>query len=156
MKTITFTCRKSDIRRIKITCRCGEVTIAEIPQQVARAMNFHPCPKCQAGFLITRDETGKWQIERAVESVSEMAIMHGDQAPTPENSYVGLRIRIVDGGKNQMGDFVGTNPHPEHVGKSGTIVGEENCGGGHTTPVIKLDDGTRLTGAECWWEPVKN
>lgn len=154
MIPLTFTCRKSDLRHIRISCRCGNVSVAEVPQQVARAQNLHPCPGCGVPYIIQQLETGKWDIKRLPTTMSDVAIMEAQPKEKRErHSYLGLRIRIVDGGKLQMGDFVGTNPHPEHIGKLGTVIAERDiCG--TQVPEIKLDDGTQLSGAECWWEPV--
>lgn len=67
---------------------------------------------------------------------------------------IGTRVRIppVDGLMRQ--------PHPDQVGKFGTITGEADVtdsDGRHIcfSPEITLDDGTVLYGYECWWEPVK-
>lgn len=56
--------RGSDIRRIRISCRCGNVFVAQIPQQLSRAHNVDDCPKCGALFHIQQDGDGKWAIER--------------------------------------------------------------------------------------------
>lgn len=49
-------------------------------------------------------------------------------------------------------------PHPEHEGKEGVITGEENVMPKSMkpfyTPIITLDDGTILSGTDCWWEQV--
>ena len=42
------------------------------------------------------------------------------------------------------------DPHPEHIGKSGTIIAIDNE---DNMPHIKLDDGTKLLGCDCWWQP---
>jgi hypothetical protein len=61
---MNFVVRPDDIRRIKITCRCGEKSVAEVPQQLARMINAHICPKCNAvfGMQIQADKT--WKIKR--------------------------------------------------------------------------------------------
>ena len=69
MAHVVVHCREKDIRRIKITCRCGRISIAEFPQQIARALNLHPCPGCGAGYIISQAQDGKWQIERATETI---------------------------------------------------------------------------------------
>jgi ribosomal protein L37AE/L43A len=74
MQKVVVSCRKEDIRRIRISCRCGNLFIVEIPQQVARALNLHPCPGCGAGFVITQQADGKWQIDRCTETVDQMTI----------------------------------------------------------------------------------
>lgn len=159
-KPLMVTCRASDIRRIKISCRCGTISIAEVPQQIARALNLHPCPGCSAGFSVSQDLAGKWVVNRVTESVADMVVSPamGEEEKHEQCYGVGSRIRIVDGTTKRvqvLDGFRAVNPHPEHVGKFGTIIGEENVGNGYSTPKIRLDDGTLLTGAECWWEPVK-
>ena len=42
------------------------------------------------------------------------------------------------------------DPHPEHIGKRGVIVGATESG----VPIIELGDGTLLQGSECWWRTV--
>lgn len=74
MRQMVVTCRKSDIRHIRISCRCGNVFIIEIPQQVARAFNLHSCLGCQAAYSITQNEEGKWLIDRIQESVDQMVL----------------------------------------------------------------------------------
>ena len=69
-------------------------------------------------------------------------------------STIATALQEPEGKTVLDGTAVGADPHPEHIGKFGTIIGEDQVGGGYTTPRIKLDDGTILTGAECWWEPV--
>lgn len=158
MKKLIVPCRKGDVRRIKISCRCGKIFIAEIPQQIARALSLHPCPGCGAGFGVTQQPDKKWKVERIADSVSDMAFVvpSDGSGPESEKGYaVGIRIRIVDVTKhNATRNMQYNNPHPEHIGKLGTIIGEEDCGEGLSTPRIRLDDGTVLTGAECWWEPI--
>jgi hypothetical protein len=66
---VVVSCRRDEIRRVKISCRCGRVFTAEFPQQIARALNLHPCPGCGAGFLISQAPDGKWKIERCTETV---------------------------------------------------------------------------------------
>lgn len=156
MRPAVITCRKSDIRRIKIRCRCGTVSVAEVPQQVARALNLHPCPGCGAGFGIIQLPDKKWKVERLAETIDDTVISPAMEEEQDKNNYVGLRIRIVDATKSKeiIGQYRPVNPHPEHIGKLGTIIGSEDCGNGYSTPQIRLDDGTLITGAECWWEPV--
>jgi hypothetical protein len=79
MPGIVINVRKSDIRHIRISCRCGRQTIAEIPQQVAAAMNLHVCG-CGAGYGIQQQASGQWEIKRMVDSVSDMAVMDAEQA----------------------------------------------------------------------------
>src|SRR5258707_14099200 len=97
MKPLMVTCRASDIRRIKISCRCGTVSVAEIPRQVARAMNLYPCPGCSAGFSISQTTEGKWVVERIVETVADMTVTQAPGEERSERSYgIGCRIRIID------------------------------------------------------------
>jgi len=156
MAHVVINCRAKDIRRIKITCRCGKAFVAEFPQQIARGLNLHPCPGCGAGFMVSQQPDGKWKIERITETISGMTFEQ--LAPSQKReSYIGMRVKIVQAaGKAVLGGVaIGADPHPELIGKYGSIIGEIDIDGcGHITPQIKLDDGTMLTGAECWWEPV--
>jgi hypothetical protein len=52
-----------DLRRIKITCRCGERFVAEIPELLTRALHVHVCPNCRVLFGI-RKEDDDWKIGR--------------------------------------------------------------------------------------------
>lgn len=75
---------------------------------------------------------------------------------------IGMRVRLpdVDGKTEQIGEYevVCKQPHPEHVYKYGTITALESVEFGGSLidgiPVITLDDGTKLRGYECWWEPA--
>jgi len=82
-----FTCRESDIRRIKIQCRCGERSIAEVPQQLARGQTMHPCPRCGTCYSIHQLDNGAWEIKRMEERVEEMTYEEVSrvevEAPTP-------------------------------------------------------------------------
>lgn len=162
MEPVIVTCRKSDVRRVRISCRCGNVFIAEVPQEIARSKTLHPCSGCSAAFVVTQTQEGKWLVKRVSDRIEDMVFAPNDleqEPPKKEDRFViGLRIKIIDVSRqtktfgSQQMQLV--NPHPEHVGKFGTIIGEEDCGSGLSTPRIRLDDGTVLTGAECWWEPV--
>ena len=71
--------------------------------------------------------------------------------------HVGLRVRIVKAeGKSLALGIVARDPNPQHISKLGTIIGFESVGSRHSTPIIKVDDGAKLRGYECWWEPVGN
>lgn len=153
MEPYTIHCRPGDLKRIKITCRCGTSHIAEVPKQVATARTFSPCPGCQAGFTVQMRQDGHWNIERVIDCMEDaIGVVRDVQQPeeekpeTHKHSYIGLRIKISDGP-----EFI---QNPKHLGKMGYIIGEQPMAGGYVTPKIKLDDGTILTGAECWWEPV--
>jgi hypothetical protein len=54
------------IRRIRITCRCGEQFIAEIPESLTGALHVHLCPVCKALFGI-RKQDDNWKIARMPE-----------------------------------------------------------------------------------------
>jgi hypothetical protein len=77
---------------------------------------------------------------------------------------VGTRVRLPDvsGKAFPVGDGMAQmrQPHPEKVGKTGTITGREVAGriGGKLfyTPVITLDEGGTVLGSECWWEPIED
>lgn len=156
MERVVMAVRRGDVRKIKITCRCGRVFVAEVPQQIATAVSLWPCPGCSAPFTIQKVGE-KWKIERVADSMSDLSFVEDSLAtPKHESIPVGLRIKIVSAEGKAIGEnMIGADPHPEHVGKYGTVVGEMEVGNGHTTPYIRLDDGTMLTGAECWWEPVR-
>lgn len=70
--THSFMCRASDIRRVAIACRCGERSIAEVPQQMAAGYLLHPCPKCGALFEVHRAPAGSWEVKRLPGSTDEM------------------------------------------------------------------------------------
>ena len=42
------------------------------------------------------------------------------------------------------------DPHPEHIGKKGIIIGFHPELS--SSPEIQLEDGTILFGYECWWD----
>lgn len=66
---------------------------------------------------------------------------------------VGDRIIIVKAEGTTLGKakLPLRDPHPEHIGKSGTITAIDGDDG---MPHIKLDDGVEILGCECWWQPV--
>jgi hypothetical protein len=51
------------LRRIKITCRCGEQSIAEIPESLTGALHVHLCPACKALFGVQKRDND-WKIGR--------------------------------------------------------------------------------------------
>ena len=59
---------------------------------------------------------------------------------------VGDKVVIVKAEGCTIGKLPLRDPHPEHIGKCGTIIKIEDG-----MPHIKLDDGTELEGYECWW-----
>ena len=70
------------------------------------------------------------------------------------NLPLGTRVRISRAsGTVFSGEMLRADPHPEHCGKEGTIVKYVSFAG-HDTPLIRLDDGTKLRGYECWWELI--
>lgn len=68
---------------------------------------------------------------------------------------VGDRIKIVkaEGHTIGKGKIPLRDPHPEHIGKSGTIVAIDGEDG---MPYIRLDDGTKLEGGDCWWRYLQS
>jgi len=81
--THSFMCRSSDIRRVGIACRCGERSIAEVPQQLAVGYMIHPCPKCGALFEIHQEPAGPWEVKRLPGRVDDMVYAELEEA---ENS----------------------------------------------------------------------
>ena len=61
------------------------------------------------------------------------------------------RIIDVDGTGHKVGPFLSRTPEESkpHVGKEGLAEKKADM------VVITLDDGTKLLGYECWWEPIK-
>lgn len=80
MESRTFTCRQSDIRRVRVTCRwCGSESIAEIPQQLARGYMIHPCPKCPRVFELHQAESGKWEVKSLVGTLDDLTFQMGQK-----------------------------------------------------------------------------
>jgi hypothetical protein len=52
-----------DLRRIRISCRCGTRSIAEVPEQLAKVLHVHLCPNCRALFGIQKRDDN-WKIAR--------------------------------------------------------------------------------------------
>lgn len=152
MTTHNFSCRESDIRRIRITCRCGHRFITEVPDQLAAGRMLSPCQQCGRLFEVHRNPLREWKVRPLGANVQDMA--YCDASP-PEQSVeqlswaVGLRVKIVDGSKTSS-HF--NNPHPELIGKLGYISKAVNIEG-HMSPLITLDNGQEIGGWECWWEP---
>ena len=152
MTTHSFTCRQSDIRRIRITCRCGNRFIAEVPEQLAAGKMLSPCQKCGRLFEVHRTPLREWQVRPLKENMQEV-FYHDATPPPPEvevvSFVIGMRVRIVDGTKTSTGV---RNPRPELIGKLGYITKAVDIEG-HSCPLITLDDGREVGGWECWWEP---
>jgi hypothetical protein len=155
----TFLCHKSDLRYIRINCRCGEKSIAEVPQQLAAGHMIHPCPACGRVFEIHQREDKTWDI-KPTGNIRDSAYVVSEPQPMqqehlePVRFAVGTKVRIVDGTQLDFGDGVhGNNPHPEHIGKLGVITSIRMVEGTQS-PVIELVDGAVVGGWECWWEPA--
>ena len=67
---------------------------------------------------------------------------------------VGQRVIIVKAEGHTIGKakLLLRDPHPEHIGKSGIIISVDEA---DKIPRIRLDDGTELSGSECWWQPSR-
>jgi hypothetical protein len=52
-----------DLCRIRITRRCGEQFVAEIPESLSGALHVHLCPNCRALFGIQKWDDN-WKIAR--------------------------------------------------------------------------------------------
>lgn len=66
----------------------------------------------------------------------------------------GLRVIIPDVAGHKFAGME-MQQNPRNVGKIGTIIGSEDCGG-IQCPRIRLDGGSRriVMGYECWWIPL--
>lgn len=149
-----FTCRKSDIRHLRIKCRCGNIFIAEVPIQVADATTLHPCPGCGQIFTAQMSPRHQWDIKRTDMNIRNATVaLEQIEGPGKPSAFgIGTVVRIVDITK-QAGVSGGANPHPEHVGKQGIITSIRNIEG-TLSPVITLQDGSVVGGWECWWEEM--
>ncbi len=58
---VMVTCKTSEIRRVRIFCRCGVASVAEIPPQTLAAVNLHTCRNCGRMFGI-RFLVGEWKV----------------------------------------------------------------------------------------------
>ena len=67
---------------------------------------------------------------------------------------VGDRVIVVKAEGHTIGEdkIPLADPHPEHIGKIGTITAIDSD---DDMPHITLDDGIELLGCECWWEKSK-
>ena len=159
-----ITCREDQVRRIRIKCRCGKVSTAEVPQPLARGYLLHPCPGCRVFYQVHQTQEGKWEILRTERRVDEAAYELGKANERPERPErpkrpeiqmthpdVGKFVKIVDITKQNPAYG---NPHPEHIGKQGVITSMRMIEG-HASPVITLSDGAVVGGWECWWEHIE-
>lgn len=71
--SVVMQVRPEDIRRIRISCGCGEQSIAEIPYQLAGATHIHCCPKCPLLYMIT-NRAGTWKYKRVPEEMMSRMI----------------------------------------------------------------------------------
>jgi len=81
--TVFISCRRSDVRRVAINCRCGTRSIAEIPQKIAVAQSMHICPVCSSAFLIQQKPDKSWAVERIPESARDM-VFENAKEPTKQ------------------------------------------------------------------------
>lgn len=157
--------RLEDIRRIRIKCRCGTHSVAEVPEQLASGTLMHPCPGCKKVYTVHRTPEGKWEINKTEGSVEnahyEMSPVRQSDVPRPrlpetsdKHPDIGKFVRIIDVTKHPESYPGARNPHPEHIGKQGVIT-RMRIIEGHASPVITLSDGAVVGGWECWWEPLE-
>ena len=151
-----FSCKVSDIRHIRISCRCGIQSIAEVPQQMATGNMLYPCPGCGSLFSVHQNEQKVWEVKRLNRNIGDGAYIkiepsqqHEPESVTDAHFIVGMKVRIVEGDVTWRD---GKNLHPKYIGKVGTITGLRNIEG-CMSPLITLDDGAVIGGWECWWEP---
>ncbi len=63
--TVRVLCRRSDVRRVAINCRCSTRSVVEIPQQIVSAQVIHICPGCKWPYLIHQRPDKSWDIARS-------------------------------------------------------------------------------------------
>lgn len=51
---VNFTCGEHEIRRIRISCRCGQVTTHDIPIALERSEMLVTCPRCGSAYITCR------------------------------------------------------------------------------------------------------
>jgi RecJ-like exonuclease len=54
----------SDVRRVKVNCRCGEKSTVEIPDPLKYSLVLHNCPSCQRPFTVQFFDGSGWKIRR--------------------------------------------------------------------------------------------
>lgn len=66
VKQPTFiSCEVKDLRKIRITCRCQNQFVFQLPKQIELALNIAVCDKCGQTYVVTKDEsTNKFDIRR--------------------------------------------------------------------------------------------
>lgn len=80
---VVIHCRPEDMKHIKIRCRCGESSVADIPRQITKATSLHVCPKCGAGFTIQQQDDQTWKFTRLPGTVRDAAIADITHLVTP-------------------------------------------------------------------------
>jgi hypothetical protein len=84
---VTTLIRASDLRCIRISCRCGERFANEVPRFVEYEMNFVNCPTCGRGFIMMNCQACKeWHI-KALEGPSahtKFGTMEGKMRPSDD------------------------------------------------------------------------
>jgi hypothetical protein len=93
MPEVFLHCREEDMRHVKINCRCGQQSVAEIAKQVVSALNIHICPRCEAVYSIQQRSDGnvlgvdgtRWQVARERSSVRTESFQN--EPVRPPNTY---------------------------------------------------------------------
>jgi hypothetical protein len=57
---VTITCRPDELRRVRVTCRCGGQFVIEVPEPIAGSLHVKECPGCGRLFGTTREQ-GQWK-----------------------------------------------------------------------------------------------
>ncbi len=83
---VRILCRKSEVRRVAIHCRCGVRFIAEIPQQIASAQVMHTCPGCTWPYLIHQRPDKSWDIARSPVPLETMSFTQGSEEKATDHS----------------------------------------------------------------------
>jgi len=97
---MAITVKPEDIRKIRISCRCGTKSIAEVPIQLSRMVNVHICPKCHRSFGIQGSPdtpVGDWKV-KSVDLGQGMAIRSG-QFEQLEKEISGESEEVKEPGK---------------------------------------------------------
>jgi Zn finger protein HypA/HybF involved in hydrogenase expression len=60
---VTFTCKPTELNRIRINCRCGKIETHEVPKAIEQSSLLLVCPACGGAFVAVKTN-GIFQIRR--------------------------------------------------------------------------------------------